>query len=495
MTFVKAATRVGLTVFLILLVPGAARAQSAWQLIWSDEFNGALNSPPDPAKWTYDLGNDNGWGNGELETYTSLPQNSHMDGNGNLVIYVEAGARGYSSARIKTQGLFQVQYGRIEARIKLPFGQGIWPAFWMLGANANTVGWPQCGEVDIMENIGKEPFSNHASVHGPGYSGGSAITAAYTLSNGRRFADDFHTFAVQWSPGALAFYVDGVLYDTVTPSGIPRGSKWVFDGPFFLLLNVAVGGDYPGPPDLTTQFPQSMLVDYVRVYQQANVPAPVINSVIDGASYGAAMAPGSMGTILGGTLGQAAGDLFDPTLGTFRSISAAGTSVLVDGLPASLTYVSPSQINFQVPWESLTGTLLNVEVMTNNILSNPVSIQLSSSAPSVFSSGDGAFLVCSDVPPRSMSMCTLWGNGFGPTNPAQRDGAPSTVGTVASTVSPCLLTVGGKGATVTFCGAAPGQLIYQLNFIYPSAVEATSSTIPAEITINGNTGRLLLPVK
>jgi beta-glucanase (GH16 family) len=200
-----------------------------------------------------------------LETYTNAVSNVHLDGQGHLVIHVEKTATGFTSARLKTQGLFAAQYGRIEARIKVPFGQGIWPAFWMLGSNITTVGWPQCGEVDIMEQIGREPSVNHGTAHGPGYSGGSGVTSTFTLPGGARFADDFHVFAIVWAPQSIAFSVDGVTYKTVTPASLPAGAAWVFDRPFFLILNVAVGGTFPGSPDSTTTFPQEMIVDYVRV--------------------------------------------------------------------------------------------------------------------------------------------------------------------------------------------------------------------------------------
>ena len=163
---------------------------------WADEFDGPANTLPDPAKWTYDLGNNNGWGNRELENYTNLVQNVHVDGSGHLIIHVDQSGSTYTSARIKTQGLFSARYGRVEARIRLPFGQGIWPAFWMLGTNITSVGWPQCGEVDVMENIGREPSVNHGSLHGPGYSGGNSVTGLFTLPGGVRFSDDFHVFAV-----------------------------------------------------------------------------------------------------------------------------------------------------------------------------------------------------------------------------------------------------------------------------------------------------------
>jgi beta-glucanase (GH16 family) len=249
-----------------------------WQLVWSDEFNGPAGSTPDSAKWGYELGNNHGWGNHELENYTNLPKNAHLDGQGHLVIHVESVGGQYTSARLRTLGKFSVQYGRIEARIKVPFGQGIWPAFWMLGHDIGIVGWPQCGEIDIMEHIGKEPPTNHASLHGPGYSGGNPVGSVYVLPNGERFSENFHTFAVRWSSAEIVFSIDGVAYFTANPSSVPAGRQWVFDHPFFLLLNVAVGGAFPGPPDSTTRLPQEMLVDYVRVYQIASTEGPVIHA-------------------------------------------------------------------------------------------------------------------------------------------------------------------------------------------------------------------------
>jgi len=246
---------------------------SQWTLVWSDEFSGPNGSAPDSTKWGYDVGG-NGWGNNELEYYTNRTQNAYVE-DGNLVIQArketytgsDGVTRNYTSARLLTAKLFSQSYGRFEARIKIPRGQGMWPAFWMLGNNIGQVAWPKCGEIDIMENIGKEPAIIHGSLHAPGYTGGTGVSNSYTLPNGARFADDFHVFAAEWEPSVVRFYVDGTLYATDTPSSLPTGSTWVFDHPFFIILNVAVGGDWPGPPDSTTVFPQQMLVDYVRVYQ------------------------------------------------------------------------------------------------------------------------------------------------------------------------------------------------------------------------------------
>ena len=248
-------------------------ASSGWRLVWSDEFNGPDSSLPDKAKWTYDIGG-NGWGNHELEYYTDRPANAEIR-NGSLLITArkekftgaDGVAREYTSARLKTQTLFAQTYGRFEARIKIPAGEGMWPAFWMLGDDISKIGWPKCGEIDIMENIGKEPSIVHGSLHGPrSPTGTSDLTAPFSLPPGKRFADDFHLYAVEWEPAAVRFYVDSSLYATFTSDQWPSGQKWVFDHPFFIILNLAVGGDWPGPPDAATVFPQSMLVDYVRVY-------------------------------------------------------------------------------------------------------------------------------------------------------------------------------------------------------------------------------------
>jgi beta-glucanase (GH16 family) len=243
-----------------------------WSLTWSDEFEGdAINS----SKWSFDIGGK-GWGNNELETYTSRNANAHLE-SGQLVITAlketftgpDKITRNYTSARLLTKKKFSQLYGRFEARIKIPYGQGIWPAFWMLGDNIDAVHWPNCGEIDIMENIGREPSIVHGTFHGPGYSGEKGVGAAFSLPPGRKFADDFHTFAVEWGPNVIRFYVDDSLYQSRTPADLPPGTTWVFDYPFFIILNVAVGGGWPGNPDATTTFPQHMLVDYVRVYKRS----------------------------------------------------------------------------------------------------------------------------------------------------------------------------------------------------------------------------------
>jgi len=258
---------------------GTTIEKHLWVLTWSDEFDGPNGSGIDASKWIAETGG-NGWGNKELEYYTSRTQNAYLQ-DGNLVIKAvqekytgpDAVTRDYTSARLKTQGKFSQEYGRFEARIKIPRGQGMWPAFWMLGDDIDKVGWPACGEIDIMENIGKEASTIYGSIHGPGYIGDVGLGAPYKLPDGGQFADDFHVYAVEWEPDTIRLYVDDHLYSTRTRAELKPGWKWPFDHPFFILLNLAVGGDWPGNPDATTVFPQTMLVDYLRVYRHTDMPA------------------------------------------------------------------------------------------------------------------------------------------------------------------------------------------------------------------------------
>ena len=253
--------------------PGSIETSKDWVLQWSDEFKGPDGSLPDAAKWTV-MGGGSGWGNNELEYYTARPRNIRLE-HGNLVLEAmkedfqgpDGIHRSYTSARLTTEHHFSQKYGRFEARIQLPKGQGVWPAFWLLGEDFRTAGWPACGEIDIMENVGNEPATVRGSLHGPGYSGENPLTTAYALPRGR-FSDGFHVFAVEWDPGVIRFYVDGELFATKTPADIPAGGHWAFNHPFFILLNLAVGGNLPGHPDDSTVFPQRMLVDYVRVYSR-----------------------------------------------------------------------------------------------------------------------------------------------------------------------------------------------------------------------------------
>ncbi|MEQ8217952.1 MAG: glycoside hydrolase family 16 protein [Arenibacter sp.] len=233
------------------------------ELVMQDEFDS--DGAPNSAIWDYEIGNgDNGWGNNELQYYTDRTENVSVQNGVLLITAKEESFEGssYTSTRLLTKGLFEQKYGRFEARIRLPYGQGIWPAFWLLGANGEV--WPQRGEIDIMEYRGQEPTKVLGTVHGPGYSAGEAITKSYTLLNDR-FDTGFHIFGIEWTPEYINFYVDDVLYNQITPADVT--GEWVFDHPFYIIMNVAVGGSFVGSPNNETTFPQTMLVDYVRVYK------------------------------------------------------------------------------------------------------------------------------------------------------------------------------------------------------------------------------------
>ncbi|MDQ0829449.1 beta-glucanase (GH16 family) [Streptomyces achromogenes] len=251
---------------------GAPAARAAAAVTFADEFDGPAGAAVDGTKWQTETG-DNA-DNHERQYYTAGNRNAALDGQGHLVVTARRENPGdyacwygrceYTSARLNTAGRFTTTYGHVEARMKIPRGQGMWPAFWMLGDDIGRVGWPDSGEIDVMENVGFEPSTVHGTLHGPGYSGSGGIGAGYTLPGGQAFADAFHTFAVDWSPNAVTWSVDGAVYQRRTPADL-GGRRWVFDKPFFLILNLAVGGYWPGDPDGGTAFPQQLVVDHVRV--------------------------------------------------------------------------------------------------------------------------------------------------------------------------------------------------------------------------------------
>ncbi len=287
------------TALIFLATPHPSRADYTWEgvpagygLAWSDNFNGTLGSAPNPANWTYDTG-ASGWGNAELENYTTSTANSQIVADPNAIggkalaiIALDPGGNNdavgsYTSARlvssVGSSPNNNWQYGYMEARVKMPYGDGIWPAFWMLGNNINSgVSWPACGEIDIMENIANaaDQPNNHGSLHD-----GVDWSSVFTLDGPQLFHNAYHTFAANWAANQIQFYVDGNLYETVNASSQPGGTTWQFNHSFFYLLNLAVGGNYPGNPDASTSFPQTMFVNYVRTYQSGNpTPTPVAQS-------------------------------------------------------------------------------------------------------------------------------------------------------------------------------------------------------------------------
>jgi beta-glucanase (GH16 family) len=257
--------------------PAPASAPVRWALTWSDEFNAAAGSPPNPAHWGDDLGNAEagGWGNHELQYYTAAPKNVFHDGQGHLVLRAEKAVNpgpcwngkqcAYTSARILSRDKVSFTYGKVEARIKVPAGKGLWPAFWSLGAS--PLPWPDAGELDIMEYVGKVPDATYGTAHGPGYSAGAGIGRPRQFSS--PVADNFHVFTMIKRPHEVVWQVDGIEYHRITPASLPAGATWVFERPFFLIMNLAVGGDWPGSPDASTVFPASMLVDWVRIYKES----------------------------------------------------------------------------------------------------------------------------------------------------------------------------------------------------------------------------------
>lgn len=244
---------------------------------FEDTFDGPAGAAVDSGRWQTETGDN--IDNHERQYYTPGNSNATLDGRGHLVITAREehgadhqcwyGRCAYTSARLNTSGLHSQTHGHVETRMKLPRGQGMWPAFWMLGEDIGEVGWPASGEIDVMENVGFEPGTVHGTLHGPGYSGSDGVGADYRLPDGRSFADDFHTFAIDWSPGAITWSVDGRAYQTRTPADLD-GDTWVFDKPFFIVVNLAVGGDWPGDPDGGTEFPQRLVVDYVRATTSDN---------------------------------------------------------------------------------------------------------------------------------------------------------------------------------------------------------------------------------
>jgi beta-glucanase (GH16 family) len=236
-------------------------------VVWNEDFSGPAGAGVDGSRWNFDTGGS-GNGNNELQYYTGGTGNVAQDGQGHLVITLKKenpnnfqgwyGRCTYTSGRIQTAGKFSQLYGHIESRIKVPKGNGLWPAFWMLGGG----NWPTDGEIDIMENVGKTPNTVYGTLHGPGYSGANGVGGSRNLS--APLGDDFHTFAVDWSPNLVIWTVDGSEYFRATPASV-RGNQWVYDHPFFIILNLAVGGNFPGDPDGSTPFPAQMIIDYVHV--------------------------------------------------------------------------------------------------------------------------------------------------------------------------------------------------------------------------------------
>jgi beta-glucanase (GH16 family) len=347
----------------LLFLAGLSSAQS-WTLSWSDEFNGAANSPIDNTKWQYDTGILNV--NDEVEYYcapgsstspcSASSPNAYIDGNGHLVIQaieinssIAPYSASWTSARLNSaNNLASFKYGRIESSMQLPIGPGLWPAFWALGTDIATVGWPASGETDFMENVpassGLGPGAIRSTLHGPGYSGGNGLGQSYNFPNGGQVNTAFHTYGAIWSPNMIQFYVDdpSKVFFVRTASDIPAGTAWPFNANSFLLLNLAVGGtgSWPGPPDGTTPNPAVMLVDYVRAYTPSSSVA------------GPAMTGPSI-SVAAGQVGTSVVSL-NSTAGTGRVyLSCTTTAPKATCSIASMDSLNPYTVDFS---NSATGT-------------------------------------------------------------------------------------------------------------------------------------------
>jgi beta-glucanase (GH16 family) len=255
---------------------GSVRGGSArWpHLIWQDNFTGPAGASPNPEKWSFDTGGS-GWGNDELESYTSRPVNAELDGHGHLVITArretytgsEGVTRHYTSARLQTLDELRFKYGLVEARIEIPSGVGLISQFWALGSEAydSSTAWPGSGEIDTMEVRGSQPTVVEGTVHGPWSWARHGVSAS--ASSSTSLASAFHVYGMEWTPRQIRFMLDGAVYQTITPADLPAGAAWPFRHPFFLLLDLAVGGEWAGSPTPTTPFPARMIVDWVRVWQ------------------------------------------------------------------------------------------------------------------------------------------------------------------------------------------------------------------------------------
>lgn len=478
------------------VLPALAQApQGGWKLVWSDEFDGPSI---DRTKWDYDLG-AGGWGNAEWENYTNRPENSRIE-NGNLIIEARrdfyAGIE-YSSARMVTRGKFSRTYGRFEARIKIPYGQGIWPAFWMLGDDISTVGWPRCGEIDIMEVIGREPYTVYGTAHMPQVSNPSQPIsnggATYKMT-GAQIHEDFHIFAIEWGPEEIKWYFDENLYKTWRKSETPENGVWVFNKPFHMLLNVAVGGRWPGNPDSTTTFPQQMLVDYVRVYERAQPALAPERAVVNGASFQPGIGAGAWATIAGTDL---AGSTREWTAADFKDGVAPtvldDTEVLIGGKPAYIGYISPTQLNVVAP-DAGAGQV-QVEVIRGGVHSNTVTAELSALSPAFFLwqgkytvahrhpnwdpvAPAGLFPGLATSPAKPGDIVILWGTGFGPTTPPTTPGQLPQAG--AAVAAPVTVRVGGQTAEVVSAVVSAYVGVYQIAIKVPAGLPAGEQAVTAE---------------
>jgi beta-glucanase (GH16 family) len=469
-----------------LSLAGPARAQN-WQLVWSDEFNGIQGTLPDPAKWVYDSPNA-GASNSEQEIYCGLAgagqtgicanwqQNAQTDGQGHLVIQAINSGQGWTSARLLTQGIFSSTYGRVEASIKLPSGVGTWPAFWLLGNNISTVGWPACGEIDIMENVlnALGPTRTQSTIHGPGYSGASGIGHTYTFPAGQTIDTGYHVYGMSWSPNLIQFYVDDhtAPFASVSPANLPGGTNWVFNQPFFMILNLAMGGSWPGPTNSTTPNPALMLVDYVRVF----AAAPVSISKTHAGNF----VQGQTGATYTVTVSDDA-----------ASAATSGTVTVTETVPTGLTLVSMAGAGWNCSSNTCTRSdalnpgssfppitvTVNVAVNAPTQVTNQVSASVGSST--VAATASDATTIASVVVPPAPQLSSPANGASGvsvtPTLTWSAAGGATSYDVYLGTAAPSLVTTT-TSTSYTPAGLSAGTLYYWQIVARNSAGTASSAT-------------------
>ncbi len=450
-------------------------ATGDWQLKWSDEFNGTVGTGVDTAKWSYETGGG-GWGNGELENYTNRTDNVSIEQDpsdpNNKFLTIKAikenyGGSQYTSGRIITRDKFNFTYGKVEMRAKLPVGQGIWPAFWMLGTDIGTNGWPNCGETDIMEFVGSTPTKIYGTIHGPDYNGAGGIGAWHNYPAG--FSNDFHTYAIEWEPNVIRWYFDGQLYQQRTPEDL-FGRTWVFNHDAFILLNLAVGGAWPGSPDASTVFPQKYTIDYVRVYQREGsvYPTQAARSLIQLKNVGNGQfvcADSYNGDLLYANRGAAS------TWETFEQKDLGNGNVALISL-MNYKYASASAANNQlIASKESVGTTETFQKITNS--DGTISFK-ASNGKYVTAPGTAALAATADTIGNNEKFTLVSVNGVTP--PQQQVTAPtfSVAGGTYTTAQTVSLSSSTSGATIKY--TTDGSTPTTASATYTTAINVASTT-------------------
>jgi uncharacterized protein (TIGR03437 family) len=511
-----------LTLSLILFAACLPASAQTWNLVWSDEFNNVKGSLPDASTWAYDSPTA-GASNQEYETYcgqagsgqtgvcSNWTQNAIEDGQGNLVISAVKDSSGnWTSARLLTSSTYTFTYGRAEARIWLPYGAGIWPAFWMLGSNIFTIGWPDCGEADMMENVPQlTDASIQSSLNGPGYNGATSVYGTYHFPSGSQINTGYHVYGVLWSQGQIQYYVDDYTHPfvTLTPADLPSDGTWAYDGhPFFMLLNLAIGGDWPGPPNATTPNPVNMLIDYVRVYQTAPVAKNTFASD-SAASYNQnlVVSPDSIASGFGSgwSTNAPAVATTSPLPGILNDTQVLMQDSTGNTFPAPLYIVTAGQINYEVPAGLANGPATVYVTNGGNVVASGT-VQIAAVAPGLFAanatgSGPAAaqFLTTAAGGAQTYSLAATYNSALQSfeLEPVNVSTPGSSVYLIlygtgirnASSLAAVQATVDGVSVPVQFAGAQPDYAGEdQINVGPLPASLAGSGTVNVALSVNGS---------